>query len=224
MLRRAFVASILALVAGLAKAQGEKRLDEKLLGFTKAKLLIVDELGYLPLEPDAWIDATRVLIDDSAARASRVARGREVAARYDWEAATDAVADACVGAASAVSPQPTSLAEAGSVSAGEKGTVIGEEEGSVSGANDGSVSGANDGSVTDANDGAVTGANDGSVSGANEDSVSGAKEDSVSGAEKWSASGPEKRSARGPEERSAGGPEERSVGTHPWPRAARSAD
>jgi DNA replication protein DnaC len=43
----------MALVAGLAKAQGEKRLDEKLLGFTKAKLLIIDELGYLPLEPDA---------------------------------------------------------------------------------------------------------------------------------------------------------------------------
>lgn len=43
----------MALVAGLAKAHGEKRLDEKLLGFTKAKLLIVDELGYLPLEPDA---------------------------------------------------------------------------------------------------------------------------------------------------------------------------
>src|SRR5215207_7156011 len=43
----------MALGAGLAKAQGEKRLDEKLLGFTKAKLLIIDELGYLPLEPDA---------------------------------------------------------------------------------------------------------------------------------------------------------------------------
>ena len=43
----------MALVAGLAKAHAEKRLDEKLLGFTKAKLLIVDELGYLPLEPDA---------------------------------------------------------------------------------------------------------------------------------------------------------------------------
>ncbi len=42
-----------ALVAGLAKAHAEKRLDEKLLGFSKAKLLIVDELGYLPLEPDA---------------------------------------------------------------------------------------------------------------------------------------------------------------------------
>lgn len=43
----------MALVAGLAKAHGEKRLDEKLLGFTKAKLLIIDELGYLPPEPDA---------------------------------------------------------------------------------------------------------------------------------------------------------------------------
>jgi hypothetical protein len=35
------------------KAHAEKRLDEKLLGLSKAKLLIVDELGYLPLEPDA---------------------------------------------------------------------------------------------------------------------------------------------------------------------------
>ena len=43
----------MALVAGLAKGHSEKRLDEKLLGYTKAKLLIVHELGYLPLEPDA---------------------------------------------------------------------------------------------------------------------------------------------------------------------------
>ena len=42
-----------ALVAGLAKAHGERRLDEKLLALSKPKLLIVDELGYLPLEPDA---------------------------------------------------------------------------------------------------------------------------------------------------------------------------
>jgi IstB-like ATP binding protein len=39
--------------AGLAKAHGERRLDEKLLALSKPKLLIVDELGYLPLEPDA---------------------------------------------------------------------------------------------------------------------------------------------------------------------------
>lgn len=43
----------MALVAGLAKALAEKRLDEKLMALAKAKLLIVDELGYLPLEPDA---------------------------------------------------------------------------------------------------------------------------------------------------------------------------
>lgn len=42
-----------ALVAGLAKAHGERRPDEKLLVLSKPKLLIVDELGYLPLEPDA---------------------------------------------------------------------------------------------------------------------------------------------------------------------------
>ena len=41
------------LVAGLAKAHSERRLDEKLLALSKPKLLIVDELGYLPLEPDA---------------------------------------------------------------------------------------------------------------------------------------------------------------------------
>jgi len=43
----------MALVAGLAKAQAEKRLDEKLMALAKPKLLIIDELGYLPLEPDA---------------------------------------------------------------------------------------------------------------------------------------------------------------------------
>ena len=43
----------MALVASLAKAQSEKRLDEKLMALAKPKLLIIDELGYLPLEPDA---------------------------------------------------------------------------------------------------------------------------------------------------------------------------
>lgn len=43
----------MALVAVLVKAQAEKRLDEKLMGLAKPKLLIIDELGYLPLEPDA---------------------------------------------------------------------------------------------------------------------------------------------------------------------------
>jgi DNA replication protein DnaC len=42
-----------ALVAMLVKAHAEKRLDEKLLALSKPKLLIIDELGYLPLEPDA---------------------------------------------------------------------------------------------------------------------------------------------------------------------------
>jgi len=41
------------LVAQLAKAHGEGRLEEKLLHFSKPRLLIVDELGYLPFEPDA---------------------------------------------------------------------------------------------------------------------------------------------------------------------------
>ena len=42
-----------ALVAQLARAHGEGRLDERLGHFSKPKLLIVDELGYLPFEPDA---------------------------------------------------------------------------------------------------------------------------------------------------------------------------
>lgn len=43
----------MALVANLAKAQAEGRLEERLTHYAKPKLLIVDELGYLPLEPDA---------------------------------------------------------------------------------------------------------------------------------------------------------------------------
>jgi DNA replication protein DnaC len=42
-----------ALVAQLAKAHGEGRLEERLSHFAKPKLLIIDELGYLPFEPDA---------------------------------------------------------------------------------------------------------------------------------------------------------------------------
>ncbi len=41
------------LVAGLAKAPAEKRFDEKLMALAKPKLLISNELGYLPLEPNA---------------------------------------------------------------------------------------------------------------------------------------------------------------------------
>lgn len=42
-----------ALVASLARAHVEGRLDEKLAHYAKPKLLIVDELGYLPFEPNA---------------------------------------------------------------------------------------------------------------------------------------------------------------------------
>ena len=42
-----------ALVAGLAKAHAEGRLEERLGFYAKPKLLIVDELGYLPFEPNA---------------------------------------------------------------------------------------------------------------------------------------------------------------------------
>ena len=41
------------LVATLAKAQGEARLQDKLSQLAKPKLLIVDALGDLPFEPDA---------------------------------------------------------------------------------------------------------------------------------------------------------------------------
>lgn len=42
-----------ALLAGLVKAHAEGRLEERLAFFAKPKLLIVDELGYLPFEPSA---------------------------------------------------------------------------------------------------------------------------------------------------------------------------
>ena len=42
-----------ALVAALAKAHGDGRPDDKLTFFAKPKLLIVDELGYLPFDPNA---------------------------------------------------------------------------------------------------------------------------------------------------------------------------
>jgi DNA replication protein DnaC len=41
------------LVAQLAKAHAEGRFEERLTQLAKPKLLIVDELGYLPFEPDA---------------------------------------------------------------------------------------------------------------------------------------------------------------------------
>ena len=40
-------------MAALARAHGEGRLDDKLTQFAKPRLLIVDELGYLPFEPNA---------------------------------------------------------------------------------------------------------------------------------------------------------------------------
>jgi len=42
-----------ALMANLAKAHLEGRLDERLTYYTKPKLLIVDEIGYLPFEQNA---------------------------------------------------------------------------------------------------------------------------------------------------------------------------
>jgi DNA replication protein DnaC len=42
-----------ALVANLAKAQAENRLEERLTHYAKPELLLIDELGYLPLEASA---------------------------------------------------------------------------------------------------------------------------------------------------------------------------
>jgi DNA replication protein DnaC len=42
-----------ALVAGLAKGHTQGRLEDRIVLFSKPKLLIIDELGYLPLERDA---------------------------------------------------------------------------------------------------------------------------------------------------------------------------
>lgn len=42
--------STTALIGALSKAESEGKLDDKLAFFTKPKLLIVDELGYLPFE------------------------------------------------------------------------------------------------------------------------------------------------------------------------------
>ena len=47
-----FVAAT-TVVAQLAKGHGEGRLEERLAHFGKPKLLIIDELGYLPFEPNA---------------------------------------------------------------------------------------------------------------------------------------------------------------------------
>ena len=43
----------MALVAALMKGHAEGRLEERLARYAKPKLLIIDELGYLPLEPQA---------------------------------------------------------------------------------------------------------------------------------------------------------------------------
>lgn len=43
----------MTLVAQLAKAHDDGRLEERLSHYAKPKLLIVDELGYLPFEPNA---------------------------------------------------------------------------------------------------------------------------------------------------------------------------
>ncbi len=43
----------MALIAALVKGHAEGRLEERLAHYAKPKLLIIDELGYLPFEPAA---------------------------------------------------------------------------------------------------------------------------------------------------------------------------
>jgi DNA replication protein DnaC len=43
----------IGLITALARAHAEGRLEDKLTHFAKPKLLIVDELGYLPFETNA---------------------------------------------------------------------------------------------------------------------------------------------------------------------------
>jgi DNA replication protein DnaC len=45
--------SAIGLITALAKGHAEGRLEEKLTFYAKPKLLVIDELGYLPLEPNA---------------------------------------------------------------------------------------------------------------------------------------------------------------------------
>lgn len=45
--------SAIGLITALTKAHAEVKLDDKLAFYGKPKLLIIDELGYLPLEPNA---------------------------------------------------------------------------------------------------------------------------------------------------------------------------
>ena len=43
----------IGLITALAKAHAEGKLEEKLTYYAQPKLLIIDELGYLPLDPNA---------------------------------------------------------------------------------------------------------------------------------------------------------------------------
>lgn len=48
---RTLFASAASLITMLTRAQSENRLEEKLVALTRPKLLIIDEIGYLPLGP-----------------------------------------------------------------------------------------------------------------------------------------------------------------------------
>jgi hypothetical protein len=58
-------------VTQLVRPYAEGRLEEKPLNLTKPKLLGVDELGYLPLEPNAQLVNSNRLIDRGLSSVTR---------------------------------------------------------------------------------------------------------------------------------------------------------
>ncbi len=50
--------TVIALVAGLAQAQAEKRLDEKLTALAKPKLMIIDELAIARWNPTRRVSSS----------------------------------------------------------------------------------------------------------------------------------------------------------------------
>lgn len=81
--------------------------------YPAARELLGDAAVVLPLELDPWIDAVRALLEDTEYRAGRVARGAAIAAGYGWDAAADAVAEACLAAATKPRCRPVAATGAG---------------------------------------------------------------------------------------------------------------
>ena len=67
----------------LARAHAEGRLEEKLIHFTKPKLLVVDELGYLPFEANA-AHLFFQLVSRRYERGSMLVTSNRVSGRVGW--------------------------------------------------------------------------------------------------------------------------------------------